>query len=242
MSDYQGYSVLAIQRALNAHGFRLAEDGIMGPRTEAAISEFKRRNGWRARPWIGPLTAKALGLTAAEPGEKPARGDAIMPVWITAMNKWMYKHEVKHNKELAEFLKSDGRTLGDPSKLPWCGDWMETIVKLTLPDEPFTGDLGENPYWARNWAKFGNKSKLAYGAMIVIGYKKGGHICCAVGYDPKKKRIRIRGGNQSNMVKDSWISESKVIAIRKPKTWQHPLPKIPIMSASGKVLSHAASR
>ena len=59
--DSQGYSVKDIQQALNKHGYKLKIDGAMGPKTEKAISAFKRKRGWRARPWIGPLTAEALG-------------------------------------------------------------------------------------------------------------------------------------------------------------------------------------
>ena len=233
--NYQGYSVKEIQRALNKHGYKLKVDGVMGSKTETAISDFKHKQGWMARPWIGPLTAEALELTAV--GKKVKRGDGVVPPWVTIMNKWMYTEEVKHNAELRKFLKSDGRALGDPAKLPWCGDWMETCVKLSLPDEPFPGKLGENPYWALNWQYLGGKSKLRYGAMLVIKRPKGGHIAVAVGYDPKRKRIRMRGGNQSNMVKDSWIDEQRVRHIRKPKTWKTKLTPIPIMNSKGAVLS-----
>lgn len=232
---HQGYSVLAIQRALNANGFRLEEDGIMGPRTEAALSAFKRRRGWRARPWVGPLTAAALGITPVAEGAKPREG--IVPPWLSIMAMYMYKHEVANNAQLKKFLKADGRTLGDPAKLPWCGDWMETCIRLTLPDEPFPGALGENPYWARNWVKLGYRSKLAYGAIVVLRRGNGGHVACAVGHDPDQKRIRLRGGNQSNRVIDTWAEEKRVLDIRKPKTWPHRLSPCPVMNSRGAVVS-----
>ena len=114
---------------------------------------------------------------------------------------------------------------------------METAIRLTLPNEPFPDALGINPYWARNWALLGEKSKLALGAIIVIKRGSGGHIASAVGYDPRNKRIRIRGGNQSNQISDTWVKEDRVLAIRKPSTWKHQLPPIPIMNSRGAVIS-----
>lgn len=51
-----------LQHALNAAGFNLAEDGVMGPRTEAAIREFQRRKGLTVDGIAGPQTRRALGL------------------------------------------------------------------------------------------------------------------------------------------------------------------------------------
>ena len=226
--------VKAIQAALNRHGFSLAVDGIMGPNTEKAISDFKGRNGLRRRPLIGPLTKKLLfGRKAKEP---PA-ADGAYPPWLNELGRHMYLHEVRHKSALMRWLRSDGGTLGDPSKLPWCGDAMHTAIRLTLPDEQFPGALGKNPYWARNWMLLGVKSPLRLGAMVVIKRGSGGHIASAVGYDPRRKRVRIRGGNQSNTINDTWIAERRVMGYRKPKTWPHKLPAIPIMNSAGQVVS-----
>ena len=44
-----------------------------------------------------------------------------------------------------DWLKRDGRSLGDPSKHPWCSDFVETCIRMGLPDEPLLGALGTNP-------------------------------------------------------------------------------------------------
>ena len=75
--------------------------------------------------------------------------------WIVEGKKVWGLHETTNNAELTAWLKSDGKRLGNPAKLPWCGDYTETAIKNSLPNEPFVGPLGENPYWARNWLKFG---------------------------------------------------------------------------------------
>ena len=229
------YTTRQVQQALNRHGYKLVEDNIMGPNTEAAISDFKGKHGLMPRPLIGPLTEKLLFGGGTKPRKKP--DDEKSPPWVNELGRHMGWHEVYNRSALMAWLRSDGGTLGDPSKLPWCGDAMHTAIRLTLPDEKFPGDLGKNPYWARNWALFGDKSDLRYGVMVVIVRGSGGHIATAVGYDPVRKRVRIRGGNQSNAITDTWIDEARVIAYRAPKTWPHELPPIPIMNSSGQVIS-----
>lgn len=248
------YSTTEVQKALVAAGYRIDVDGIWGPQTEKAISDFKGDRGWRRRPLIGPLTAKALGLDG--PMRVPS-GEDTLPPWLHELGRHMYKHEIRDNAYLRKWLKSDGRTLGDPAKLPWCGDAMATAVRLTLPDEPFPGALGENPYWARNWVYFGQASTLKHGCLIVIVRKGGGHIASAIGYDPDRRRIRIRGGNQANRISDVWVKEARVIGvpadlkvnirrtavkgIREPRTYGRNLPPIPIMNSRGAVISRNES-
>ena len=54
----------AVQQRLRALGFDSGPiDGIRGPKTDAAITAFKKSIGFRARPYFGPLTEQALKLT-----------------------------------------------------------------------------------------------------------------------------------------------------------------------------------
>jgi hypothetical protein len=39
------------------------------------------------------------------------------------------------------WLKRDGRTLGDPSKNPWRGDFVQTCIRKALPNKPLLGAL-----------------------------------------------------------------------------------------------------
>ncbi len=60
--------VADVQRALNERGAALAVDGTLGPRTEAALTEFQTSNDIDEYR-IGPLTLDALGV--AVPDEAP---------------------------------------------------------------------------------------------------------------------------------------------------------------------------
>jgi len=230
-----------VQQALNDKGFNPGLiDGVMGPKTEFAIVQFKQSIGLRARPYLGPITlSKLFGKTVKHSPSGRYVRDGVP--WVNELGRHLGLHERTNYKTLSDWLRSDGATLGDPRKWPWCGDAMQTAIRLTLPNEPWPGRVGLNPYLARNWLSFGVKCKMAYGAMIVIwrGKRNGssGHIATVVGYDPKRKRVRIRGGNQSNRISDTWVSEHRVLGYRKPSTWKKELPPVPIMNSRGAVVS-----
>lgn len=56
----RGAEVEAIQLRLNRHGIPVEEDGIFGPKTEAAIIRFQRAKGLKVDGIVGPETWRAL--------------------------------------------------------------------------------------------------------------------------------------------------------------------------------------
>lgn len=52
----RGEYVVRLQRRLNLHGANIVEDGIWGPKTNAAVTEFQARQGLVVDGVIGPLT------------------------------------------------------------------------------------------------------------------------------------------------------------------------------------------
>jgi Putative peptidoglycan binding domain/Transglycosylase SLT domain len=63
------YSVKAIQQKLLSVGFNPGPiDGIRGPKTTSAIMGFQRARGLKVDGIVGPITARALGLTAPSTG------------------------------------------------------------------------------------------------------------------------------------------------------------------------------
>lgn len=148
--------------------------------------------------------------------------------WIVEGKKVWGLHEAKNATVLRAWLKSDGKTLGDPAKLPWCGDYVETAVKRTLPKEPMPGALGENPYWARNWALLGKATKPVYGAIGVFSRgENAGHVGILVGEDATD--FYVLGGNQGDTVSIVRIAKTRLLAARWPATYKEtnqPLPKL----------------
>ena len=228
-----------IQTALKNKGFDPgAIDGLMGDNTEKAIIAFKVSQGLRARPYLGPITLeRLLGAPASV-----STGSGLPVPWINEMMKHFGQHE--EDPALAAWLKSDGGTVGNPDDIPWCGDAVHTSLRNSLPNEKFTGRVKANPYLARNWVDFGVElDELHYGAILSMWRGSPtsmyGHVAFAVGYDPKRRRIRILGGNQTDAVTKTWVHEKRLRkhGIRAPATYSK-LPPIPIMNSSGAIISH----
>lgn len=203
--------ILSIQTELGELGFNPGPlDGIMGPRTESAIIAFKRANGLKPRAWVGPLTWKMLHEDdLLEPSDD-------LP-WMVEARKALNRHEVYDNKWLKDWLRSDGHALGDPAKLPWCGDFVETPIRLALPGEP----VPKNPYWALNWREFGVLTKPTYGCVASIKRRGGGHVGFLVGQDAS--RYFMMGGNQSN--KSSIVPVDKKRFSRASYRWPQTYPR-----------------
>ncbi|MDX1729531.1 MAG: peptidoglycan-binding domain-containing protein, partial [Aurantimonas coralicida] len=137
--------VQSVQIRLQELGYYAGKiDGDAGSKTEAALKDFKAANGFVARPYPVIQTLHQLFDEDAKAKVKPIVSGE--PVWMVEARSKMGLHEVRNYAELAAWLRSDGPTLGDPRKLPWCGDFVQTAIKLTLPDEP----IPTNPYLARN--------------------------------------------------------------------------------------------
>lgn len=187
--------ITALQIQLQKAGFTPgAIDGDMGPHTESAIIAFKRAHGLKPRAYVGPKTwdllmQEKLPLNQTQSDELP---------WIAWGRRLIGLHEIYDNAKLRDLLDDDGHALGDPAKFPWCGDFIETAIKLNLPKEPFTGNLGKNPYWALNWRSFGISTKPTYGCVASISRNGGGHVMFIVGEDAT--RYYALGGNQGNRV------------------------------------------
>lgn len=229
------YSTLDIQRRLKALGYNPGPlDGIMGRLTTAAIAAFQKAEGLAVK-WpgtIGPKTIAAL-FGAPSAGKPPAVEPAVAFPWYALALRKKGLHEGRDYTALSQFLKSDGKTLGDPRQLPWCGDFVETCFAVSLPGEA----LPVNPYLARNWLKFGKAIKPTLGAVLVFwrGTPNGtsGHVGFAAG--ESAANYYVLGGNQSNAVTIAPIAKSRLLGARWPATV--PTPRIHLPSASGGTVS-----
>ncbi len=155
--------------------------------------------------------------------------------WIRELDLVSGWHEVRDFLRLSRWLKSDGKTLGNPTKLPWCGDAMDTAAMLALPQEPRPGDLGKNPYWALNWSWFGKRCTPCYGAIGVAKRPTGGHVGVIVGQT--KTAYLVLGGNQGDSVSRVLIAKGRFVDFRWPSTFPNPNVPLPMVNARGLPLS-----
>ena len=180
-------------------------DGQWGVRTARALKSLLVANG---RP-----------ASLVPPGPLP---------WITEAKSALRRNEARDRSWLMDWLKRDGRSLGDPGKNPWCGDFVETCIRMALPDEPLLGALGANPYWARNWLLFGQAVQPITGAVLVFERGSGGHVGFAVGQDDTA--FYVLGGNQSDAVTVARIAKSRLLGARWPATVPVRLQRLPTMT------------
>ena len=126
-----------------------------------------------------------------------------------------------------DWLKRDGRSLGDPGKNRWCGDFVETCIRMGLPGEPTLGALGTNPCRARNWLLFGKETNPVPGAVLIFERGSGGHVGFAVGQDDAN--FYVLGGNQSDAVTIASIAKSRLFGARWPASFPPRLQRLPTM-------------
>ncbi|RYF30699.1 MAG: peptidoglycan-binding protein [Comamonadaceae bacterium] len=121
----------AIQWALFALGYSLVVDGAMGPKRRAALQTFQRGAGLVAEGIAGPRTQAALAAARARAGIATVLKLNVSGPWHEDLLRRKGLHETRHRSKLKAWLRSDGKTLGDPAKLPWCGEAIQTCLALT---------------------------------------------------------------------------------------------------------------
>lgn len=149
--------------------------------------------------------------------------------WIEAAEKVRGLHELRDIEVLSRWLRSDGKTLGNPARMPWCGDFVDTAIAKTLPREPRPGALGVNPYWALNWNMFGVECGEHFGAVVTFVRPGGGHVGFLVGISEDGLFYLVLGGNQGNKVSRIWIAKSRARALRWPSTYANPMTRLPVL-------------
>lgn len=218
-----------LQGRLVAHGYKVAVDGVIGHGTTNALVAFQKAKKLKQS---GVADAATIGALRMEPGKPRAQAVPVpvetMPPWMAELHRRMGLHEVRNKSSLIEFLRI-GKFLGDPAKLPWCGDATESAIVKTLPNEV----VPNNPFWAQGWKDFGIDAKgPKVGSVGVIRWNaSSGHVGFVANYDKARNRVLLLGGNQSNAITLSWFGYGNFIAFRWPRTF--PFKDYPAMDASG---------
>lgn len=211
----------SVQLKLRARGYSPGPiDGDKGPMTTRAIAAYQKDEGLPIK-WpgtLGPITLASL--FGDDQAKEATKLSVIARPWYDLAVTKKGLHERSDNAELRAFLRSDGTTLGDPAQLPWCGDFVETCIARTCPNE----SLPTNPYLARNWLKFGRVCKPQLGAVLVFwrGARNGisGHVAFCAG--AWSGGYYCLGGNQSDRVSVAKLGEDRLLGARWPVTFDLP--------------------
>ena len=216
-------SVREIQQALKDKGFDPgAIDGVWGRKTIAAVKQFQSKQGLTPDGIVGPRTKAALfgGASPAPVSDAPTpvtEANGLILPWFEEAKHLMGTREGRGSTDNLEILDwADDLDIHYPSDdIPWCGLFVAHCVGATLPQE----SLPANPLGARQWQRFGDLTDPRVGAVMVFWRKTRqsglGHVGFYVGED--KTAYQILGGNQSDSVSLTWLSKDRFLAARWPK-------------------------
>jgi uncharacterized protein (TIGR02594 family) len=217
-------SVREIQQALKDKGFDPgAIDGVWGRKTIEAVKRFQSEQRLTADGIVGPRTKAALfgGATPATPAtpatEVPV-GDGLILPWLEEANHLMNTEEgrgPKNNPEILDWA-NDLDIHYPKDSIAWCGLFVAHCVGATLPQEP----LPANPLGARQWERFGDSTQPRVGAVMVFWRETRqsglGHVGFYVAED--KDGYLILGGNQRDRVSLAWVGKDRFLNAHWPKS------------------------
>ncbi|MEM1149277.1 MAG: peptidoglycan-binding protein [Pseudomonadota bacterium] len=229
-------NMFAVQSALKVLGFDPGPiDGMRGPRTDAAIIEFKKSIGFRASRYLGPLTKQQLKDHMALAQGKV--GDASDMPWMEAAAAVRGLHEQRNNAALQDWFWKSVAWI-DSREIAWCGAFVETCHKVAAPE----CETVDNPLGARNWSKFGRESAPGFGATLVFWRGSRSSWKGHVGFYHAEDRthFHVLGGNQRNAVTVTRIAKSRLLAARAPAYFDAPFKRIHVLPSGVPISTNEA--
>lgn len=207
-----------LQGMMNALGEKLTVDGVLGPKTAAALDKYEMTVVLKKKEPAPP------------PTPKPEEERKSPPWYLFALR---FKGKKETDADFAAYMVPQWSLVGLKLKTiatswsAWCGLAMAVALSGVGIDHARNGAL------ARNWAKYGveidwKKDGIPQGAIIHInhtqcGSSSGNHVaqangdCTAEDLLKTGATIDLYGGNQGNTWKVSTYQAKSICAVRWPK-------------------------
>lgn len=227
----KGRKVQILQHLLNSGlqpGRRLRLDGDFGSQTEVVVRAFQAQHRLVADGVVGPRTWAALigprtpilpgapthastptvGRTTAPPVIEPTLPENVTAPWFRIAELELGVAElpgVRHNSRIVEYHSATSLR-AQTDEVPWCSSFVNWCLTRA-------GKRGTNDARAISWLNWGRElSSPQAGAITIIhrdmrgrdratGSSSGNHVAFYVG--GSGSAVRLLGGNQSDMVKYS---------------------------------------
>ena len=202
----------------------LKADGIIGPRTRAAMNgEPQPKSKKKTAAIIPPREpchflvweVECAGNVKSTFGDTIPTSDAFLPRHMKEAKTQIGLNAKSNRKELATmFEKKIGQRV-DPVSIPWCAAWANAV----LAD---AGITGTDSLMARSFLAWGHPVKGVPKVGDVVVLRRGrnhyaGHVGFFYGFVDDAtgiKKIAVLGGNQGKSVSISYYPISRVIAYR----------------------------
>lgn len=207
-------------------------DGVAGPLQEMATAAFKMANGLAARPYPGPITLTRLFSADAIPRPAPS---GKLPGNLEEGFRLNGIREVPGpgNNPTIMRWSADLDLAYSGDDIAWCGLFAAHCNNFGFPLEP----QDFNRLGARQWLQYGVSCPPILGSTVVFWRTHPttswhGHVAFPTGVSSDGVYIRCLGGNQDNMVKESWFTMDRVLGFRAPQALiganPAPLPIVPV--------------
>ena len=202
----------------------LKADGIMGPKTRAALRAETQPKSKKKTAVILPTRepchfmvweVECAGTVKSTFNDTIPTTDAFLPKHIKEAKTQIGLNAKSDRKELATmFEKKIGQRV-DPVSIPWCAAWANAV----LAD---AGITGTDSLMARSFLAWGHPVKGVPKVGDVVVLRRGrnqnaGHVGFFYGFVDDAagiKKIAVLGGNQGKSVSISYYPISRVIAYR----------------------------
>lgn len=241
----QGDAVRAVQLVLAHLGYPLKGTGYFGGATDAAVTDFQKRQAIDADGEVGPMTAAALdtAVAAKDAGKRVLPPESARPLWLQAALGWVGTKEQPgsgDNPVILNWAKDEGGEIAAEythDAVPWCALFANQVLHQV-------GLKGTGTLWALDFAKWGQKlAGPAVGCFAPMKRSGGGHIPIVVGRDQLGNLMCV-GGNQSDAVNIKPFDPDRVIAWRWPIGVALPanvgIGLLPIVRSDGRLSSNEA--
>jgi peptidoglycan hydrolase-like protein with peptidoglycan-binding domain len=164
----QGSEVTELQKLLNKSGYNLAEDGIFGDKTQAAVRDYQTKYGLDVDGIVGNRTWKSLTLT----GSKPVQNAEIMGTAPGATKPTTGNQPSSGGFQYADYQESDTVKQAEAmlnqqlSQKPgeyqsaWQAQLNDTLNKI-LNREKFSYDLNGDALYQQYKDKYIQQGKMA---------------------------------------------------------------------------------
>lgn len=236
----QGDHIKALQKALNANGANIREDGDYGQKTKEAVSVFQKSKGLEGSGNVGPKTLELLGLVVvseASPAPKtPVKKTGTPWFWKAKEDSGKKETDAAFQEKLNPYWKKAGL----PNYKGLVGSaraWCALFVLYALSSAGYSYTKGNAS--AKSWDNFGQKIEwkvngFPQGAIVRINSSadcdswSGNHVtfangdCTASDLTKPGATFSGYGGNQGNMAKVSTYSAKNICAVRWPSEAELP--------------------